>query len=228
VLKKDIGATPRSQKAVTADDEWIGEVFGRESGKSTEDLLEERDTLHDEQQNENAACGNCITLGNIHGDDEKTEEGRKMRMFWRRNFKDLKAQSTAVRRAEGNRLPNSMRRFEVQLTIFHTKEGVSHGVRDMTHKNSCARSNSIPKTWATSKRQGRRLSPAACYELQRGLKTTKWKEDWYTTRLTSEANESGEKKKMKQKERRNEAPISSIVPSSLSACQALSVPAKLY
>lgn len=75
---KDVGATPRSQKAVTSDDERIGAVFGRENGKSTEDLLEERNTLNDEQQNEDAGCGNGITLGNIHSNDEETEEeGRR-------------------------------------------------------------------------------------------------------------------------------------------------------
>lgn len=71
---KDVGATSQSQKAVTSDDERIGPVFGRENGKSTEDLLEERDTLNDGQQNEDAACGNGITLGYIHGNDEETEE----------------------------------------------------------------------------------------------------------------------------------------------------------
>ncbi len=102
-LKKDIGATPRSQKAVTSDDEWIGEVSGRENRKSTEDSLEERDTLKEEQQNEYAAWGNGISLGNIHGNDkEMEEEGGKMKCSDERNSKDLKVQGTAIHRAEGN------------------------------------------------------------------------------------------------------------------------------
>ncbi len=48
-LKKDIGAAPRSQKAVTSYDERIGEVFGHENSKSTENLLNRRNALDGEQ-----------------------------------------------------------------------------------------------------------------------------------------------------------------------------------
>lgn len=121
-LKKDIGATPRSQKAMTSDDEWIDEVFGRENSKSIEDSLKERDTPNEEQQNEYAACGNGITLGNIHGNDQEMgEEGGKMKCFGERNIKDLRVHVTAIHRAEGDKFLNSVRRIEVLSNVIQNE-----------------------------------------------------------------------------------------------------------
>lgn len=73
-LNKDIGATPWSQKAVTSYDEWVGEVFSHENGESTENLVNRRDALENKQEDEDAACGNRIDLGNIHDSDEGKDE----------------------------------------------------------------------------------------------------------------------------------------------------------
>ena len=84
--------------------------------------------LNEEQQNEYAACGNGITLGNIHGNHKGMEEGGKVKCFGERNSKDLKVQGPAIYRAE------------LLLIVFQNDEGRS---RKGTYENKLCDSNPI-------------------------------------------------------------------------------------
>ena len=69
-LNEDVGATPRPQKAVTPNEQWIGDMFSHEKFESLEDPLSRRNAPGGEQQEKDAAYSNRINLGDLH-DREK-------------------------------------------------------------------------------------------------------------------------------------------------------------
>ena len=57
--------------AVASYDKRICEMFRHEKSKSTKSLLKRSKTVDNKQKDEDAACGNRISLGNIHGSGKR-------------------------------------------------------------------------------------------------------------------------------------------------------------